>query len=125
MCKGESFHNWQVAYIRFRMSKLEEVSRQFSKLQNDLTELVSSRQQLETQYQENKIVKDEFNKLGDDSKIYKLIGPVLLPQDNTEANLNVDKRIEFIEKEMYVVSLKSYLVSRILNTNFIIFNLLV
>lgn len=107
------------------MSKLEEVSRQFSKLQNDLTELVSSRQQLETQYQENKIVKDEFNKLGDDSKIYKLIGPVLLPQDNTEANLNVDKRIEFIEKEMYVVSLKSYLVSRILNTNFIIFNLLV
>ncbi|GME67759.1 unnamed protein product [[Candida] boidinii] len=84
------------------MSKLEEVSRQFSKLQNDLTELVSSRQQLETQYQENKIVKDEFNKLDDDSKIYKLIGPVLLPQDNTEANLNVDKRIEFIEKEMYV-----------------------
>ncbi|OWB68519.1 hypothetical protein B5S30_g3900 [[Candida] boidinii] len=95
------------------MSKLEEVSRQFSKLQNDLTELVSSRQQLETQYQENKIVKDEFNKLDDDSKIYKLIGPVLLPQDNTEANLNVDKRIEFIEKEMYVVSLTHYLISYI------------
>lgn len=33
--------------------------------------------------------------------IYKLIGPVLLKQDRSEAVLTVNGRVEFIEKEMY------------------------
>lgn len=36
----------------------------------------------------------------DDSKIYKLIGPVLVPQDRPEANSNVEKRLEFIQSEI-------------------------
>ncbi|KAH3661225.1 hypothetical protein OGAPHI_006632 [Ogataea philodendri] len=75
---------------------LEQLSQQYTKLQSDLSDLVRARQKLETQFQENKIVKEEFDRLDDDAKIYKLVGPVLLPQDNSEANLNVDKRIEFI-----------------------------
>lgn len=43
----------------------------------------------------------EFAKLADDANIYKLIGPVLLKQDRSEAVLAVDGRLEFIEKEMY------------------------
>lgn len=81
----------------------EKTSLEFNKLQNDLSGLLSSRQQLETQFQENDIVRKEFETLEDDAKIYKLTGPVLLPQDKAEAALNVDKRIEFIKKEMYVL----------------------
>lgn len=35
--------------------------------------------------------------------IYKMVGPVLLKQDQLEAKTNVDKRIEFIQSEMWVV----------------------
>ncbi|VEU23649.1 DEKNAAC105041 [Brettanomyces naardenensis] len=82
------------------MSSIEQLSKGYNQAQSELTQLVSSRQQLETQYQENKIVKEEFDKLEDDTKIYKQIGPVLMPQDQSEAKLNVDKRLEFIKREI-------------------------
>lgn len=44
----------------------------------------------------------EFNQLDDDANIYKLVGPVLLKQDKTEASMAVNGRLEFIEKEMWV-----------------------
>lgn len=44
----------------------------------------------------------EFSILEDDANIYKLVGPVLLKQDKPEAVMNVDKRLEFIEAEMFV-----------------------
>lgn len=43
----------------------------------------------------------EFSVLNEDANIYKLIGPVLVKQDRAEAVMNVDKRLEFIEAEMY------------------------
>lgn len=42
----------------------------------------------------------EFSKLAEDANIYKLVGPVLLKQDSTEAKSTVDGRLEYIEKEM-------------------------
>lgn len=45
----------------------------------------------------------EFASLDDDSKIYKLVGPVLLKQEKSEAVMAVDGRLEFIEKEMFVL----------------------
>lgn len=47
-------------------------------------------------------MQSEFAQLDDDSNIYKLIGPVLLKQDKTEAVMAVNGRLEFIEKEMWV-----------------------
>lgn len=38
----------------------------------------------------------------ENANIYKLVGPVLLKQDKTEAVLAVDGRLEFIDKEMWV-----------------------
>ena len=35
-----------------------------------------------------------------DASVYKLVGPVLAKQDVTEAKSNVDKRIEYITKEI-------------------------
>ncbi|KAK9255580.1 Prefoldin [Lipomyces tetrasporus] len=66
----------------------------------DLSTYIEARQKLESQLQENKIVQKEFSILEDDSKIYKLTGPVLVPQDKSEAVINVDKRLEFIESEI-------------------------
>ena len=38
--------------------------------------------------------------MSSDSNIYKLIGPVLLKQDKTDATSAVEGRLEFIEKEI-------------------------
>ena len=35
-----------------------------------------------------------------DADVYKLVGPVLAKQDVSESNVNVEKRIEFIAKEI-------------------------
>ncbi len=36
-----------------------------------------------------------------DNTVYKLVGPVLVKQDQTEAKQNVDTRLDFIRSEMY------------------------
>ncbi len=46
-------------------------------------------------------MEQEFASLDDDADIYKLVGPVLLKQDKTEAVMAVDARLEFIENEMW------------------------
>lgn len=46
----------------------------------------------------------EFAGLDDESNIYKLVGPVLLKQDKSEATMAVNSRLEFIEKEMSVLT---------------------
>ncbi|KAI5969715.1 YKE2 [Candida margitis] len=86
--------------------KLETLSLQFSNHQSSLNDLIASRSTLETQYQENKIVEQEFTNLSESDKIYKLTGPVLLPQDYAEASMNVNKRIEFITGEIKRVETK-------------------
>lgn len=63
---------------------------------------MDARQKLESQQQENEGVQAEFAQLDDDSNIYKLVGPVLLKQEKTEATMAVKGRLEFIEKEMSV-----------------------
>ncbi|KAJ8099744.1 Prefoldin [Lipomyces tetrasporus] len=78
----------------------EKLTEEFRKIQSDLSTYIEARQKLESQLQENKIVQKEFSILEDDSKIYKLTGPVLVPQDKSEAVINVDKRLEFIESEI-------------------------
>lgn len=67
----------------------------------ELEGYVDARQKLESQEQENQGVQDEFASLNEESNIYKLVGPVLLKQDKTEAVMAVNGRLEFIEKEMY------------------------
>jgi prefoldin beta subunit len=44
--------------------------------------------------QELKALKDDNN------AVYKLVGPTLLKQDRTEAQQNIEKRIEYIKGEM-------------------------
>ncbi|AEO68232.1 uncharacterized protein THITE_2117669 [Thermothielavioides terrestris NRRL 8126] len=81
-------------------AKLQTLSEEFTKLQQDLQDAVQSRQRLEAQKQENLGVQKEFVKLKEGETIYKLIGPVLLKQEKTEAESTVKGRLEFIDKEI-------------------------
>eukprot|EP00039_Didymoeca_costata_P025052 m.12213 g.12213 ORF g.12213 m.12213 type:complete len:133 (-) comp4613_c0_seq1:20-418(-) len=65
--------------------------------QGKMTETLSK---YEAQRQENDTVKDELGRLEDGAKVFKLIGPVLVPQDLEEAKDNVKKRLEFITGEI-------------------------
>ncbi|KAK0113760.1 hypothetical protein ONS95_014010 [Cadophora gregata] len=80
--------------------KLQSLSDEYQKLQQDLQNHVNSRQRLESQQQENKAVQKEFEGLDDDANIYKMVGPVLLKQEKTEAVMAVNGRLEFIENEI-------------------------
>lgn len=100
--------------------KLQALSEEYQKLQDELQTAVQSRQKLEAQRQENLGVQkvrlsqsnrppimnfdvdimQEFTRMKEGESIYKLVGPVLLKQDKTEAESTVNGRLEFINKEM-------------------------
>ncbi|CAL1697409.1 unnamed protein product [Somion occarium] len=80
--------------------RLQAASTDYQKLQNDLSVIVEARQRLDAQLQENELVKKEFQYLTPNNTVYKLIGPVLVQQDQAEAKSNVDKRLEFIQGEI-------------------------
>jgi prefoldin beta subunit len=46
------------------------------------------------------MVRNELNFIEDSDIVYKLIGPILVKQEHSESIMTVDKRIEFIKKEM-------------------------
>lgn len=46
------------------------------------------------------MVLQEFNIMEPSANVYKLVGPVLAKQDVAEAKGNVEKRIEYITKEI-------------------------
>ncbi|KAI8644269.1 Prefoldin [Parasitella parasitica] len=81
-------------------AKLEAESKAFQLLQKDLSQVIESRQRLESQQQENELVNTEFENLDDESNIYKLIGPVLVKQDKSEASTNVKNRLDLISSEI-------------------------
>lgn len=78
---------------------MQDEIEKFKKLQKDLQKYTSSRMQLDTQVNENKTVKEELDLLEDDALVYKLVGPVLVKQDVSEAKLTVEKRLQYITKE--------------------------
>ncbi|CAO3607137.1 unnamed protein product [Mucor hiemalis] len=81
-------------------AKLEAESKAFQLLQKELSQVIENRQRLESQQQENELVNTEFQHLDGDSSIYKLIGPVLVKQDKSEAATNVKNRLELISNEI-------------------------
>ncbi|KAJ5239589.1 prefoldin subunit 6 [Penicillium chermesinum] len=80
--------------------QLQALSDDFQQLQTELEGLVDARQKLESQQQESQGVQNEFAQLDDESNIYKLVGPVLLKQEKSDAVMAVNGRLEFIEKEI-------------------------
>ena len=50
---------------------------------------------------ENNTVKSELALLDDEDVVYKLIGPILVQQETSDAKIQVDSRIEMINKEIH------------------------
>ncbi|KAF4623188.1 hypothetical protein D9613_002093 [Agrocybe pediades] len=81
-------------------AKFQQASIEFQNLQADLTKVVDARQRLDAQLSENELVKKEFASLTPENTVYKLIGPILVKQDQDDAKNNVDRRLDFIRGEI-------------------------
>mmetsp|Transcript_23457 Transcript_23457/g.61441 ORF Transcript_23457/g.61441 Transcript_23457/m.61441 type:complete len:134 (+) Transcript_23457:28-429(+) len=77
-------------------SRVEELQR----ISKELAKCRDASQKFDTQLQENSVVQKELGLLEADGRVFKLMGPVLVPQSLEESKMNVDKRIEYIETEL-------------------------
>uniref|UniRef100_L7LX19 Probable prefoldin subunit 6 n=1 Tax=Rhipicephalus pulchellus TaxID=72859 RepID=L7LX19_RHIPC len=78
---------------------VQEVEK-YKAIQKDFQKAYSLRQKLDSQLNENTVVKEELALLEADAGVYKLIGPVLIKQGLEESKQNVDKRLEYISTEL-------------------------
>ena len=79
----------------------EEKLKIYKELTETIQTLINQKQQVVSQLNENTLVKGELDLIDDDgTKIFKLVGPVMLPIELGEAKENVGKRLEFIEGEV-------------------------
>jgi prefoldin beta subunit len=67
---------------------------------SEYRKVIANKQIMAEKKNENDMVLTEFNLLGADANVFKLVGPVLAKQDLDECKMNVTKRIEFIDKEI-------------------------
>ncbi|TFY76527.1 hypothetical protein EWM64_g7484 [Hericium alpestre] len=81
-------------------ARLQSASADFQKLQAEYSNAVEARQRLDAQLSENELVRKEFTQLTPDNTVYKMIGPVLVKQEQGEAKGNVEKRLDFIRGEI-------------------------
>jgi prefoldin beta subunit len=79
---------------------LEADVTEIKKIEQEYTKVFKAKQSLVEKKSENEMVFQEFQLMGADASVYKLVGPVLAKQDVPEAKGNVEKRIEFITKEI-------------------------
>ncbi|EKM57293.1 uncharacterized protein PHACADRAFT_119629 [Phanerochaete carnosa HHB-10118-sp] len=80
--------------------RLQAATAEYQRLQAELATAVEARQKLDAQLSENELVKKEFASLTPYNTVYKLVGPVLVAQDQAEAKSNVDKRLDFIKSDI-------------------------
>ncbi|KAK4050946.1 Prefoldin subunit 6 [Microbotryomycetes sp. JL221] len=81
-------------------AQLQAGTREYQQTQTDYANAVEQRQRLDAQKTENEAVKKEFAVLTPQNQIFKLVGGVLLKQEQSEAKANVDKRLEYIQGEI-------------------------
>ena len=73
---------------------------EFRSLQESVQKLRGSQQQLMQQLNENEMVKSELEKQDENSPVFKLVGPVLMKHELSDAKQTVEKRIEFIQGDL-------------------------
>jgi prefoldin beta subunit len=88
-------------------SAVDAEVQKFRRLQEDLQNLQQDLQTIMGQEKENEMVEQELALLTDPSAVvYKMIGPVLIPQELDDAQQTVKKRLEFIRDEIKKKELK-------------------
>ena len=78
--------------MEIMQGKMQEEVESLQGLQKQQQKALSARQTLDSQLNENKLVKEEMDQLEDEAVVFKLIGPALVKQEVSEAKANVDKR---------------------------------
>jgi len=86
--------------IRTLNDQLRPLIRELQDLGDRKGKLVEARRQLGGQKNENDLVKEELNKIEADAVVYKLIGPVLVPQDQSDAKTIISNRLDYINGEI-------------------------
>ena len=86
--------------MEIMQAQMQEKVEKLQGLQKTQQKTLVARQTLDSQLSENKLVKDELDRLEEDAKVFKLIGPALIRQDNADAKQNVNKRIDYISGEL-------------------------
>lgn len=86
--------------MEIMQGKMQEEVEALQSLQKQSTQALSARQTLDSQLNENQLVKEEMDALEADARVFKLIGPALVRQAVSEAQANVDKRIAYITAEL-------------------------
>merc|ERR1712241_717885 len=81
-------------------AQLQEKGEKLQQKQKVQQKTLVQSQTLDSQLNENKLVKEEIDRLEDDARVFKLIGPALVKRDTSEAKQNVDKRIDYISGEL-------------------------
>ena len=75
-----------------------EIAR-FRSLQDELKSLQTDLSTVLGQETENEMVMIELNLLAEPAGVFKLLGPILVPQDLEESKQTVQKRLKFIKGE--------------------------
>ena len=78
----------------------QKIDDEVKHIKQEIMKSQTSQSRLLTQLNENRMVNEEFKLLENDSKVYKLVGPILISQDIEESRQIVEKRINFIQKEL-------------------------
>ncbi|XP_075239631.1 prefoldin subunit 6-like [Convolutriloba macropyga] len=80
--------------------RIQKESEFYAKNQKEMQKLLENRQKLDAQINDNKLVKEVLDELEPENKVYKMIGPVLVLQDLEESQLNVNKRLDYMNGEI-------------------------
>lgn len=70
------------------------------KNQEKLSSLIEQKQKVDSQVNEIFMAKKEVDLLEDDAVIYKLIGPLMVPQDLKEVKETIASRIKYLNDKM-------------------------
>lgn len=83
-----------------KKASIEKMVEALQSKQAELRKASAGTQQLHAQLTENTLVREELGKSAEGARVFKLVGPVLIPQDLDEAKSTVGTRISFIESEV-------------------------
>lgn len=70
------------------------------KNQEQIRTLIEQKQKLDSQKNEIMMAKEEVDLLEKDALVFKLIGPLMVPQDPVEAKQNIESRLKFLDERI-------------------------
>eukprot|EP01122_Echinamoeba_exundans_P011178 TRINITY_DN4349_c1_g1_i1.p1 TRINITY_DN4349_c1_g1~~TRINITY_DN4349_c1_g1_i1.p1 ORF type:complete len:132 (+),score=45.51 TRINITY_DN4349_c1_g1_i1:147-542(+) len=88
------------AAVQKIIEEYENELRTLKKFDDDISALTAKSQKLLTQKNENIMVKEELQAIKGDARVFKLVGPALIPHPPADALDFVNKRLDFIETEL-------------------------